>query len=53
MNKRGKWSLPKIVLKVENETRKITVTVKFGRLMSIAVEEFRIALLKDSFANTV
>ena len=53
MNKRGKWSLPKIVVKVDKEGRNIIVTGKCERLMNVAVEDFHITLPKDPFSNTV
>ena len=53
MNKRGKWSLPKFVLKVDKKARKITVPGKAGRRMNIAVEDISLALPEDSFENAV
>ena len=53
MHKSGKWSLLKIVLEVDKRAHTITVPGKAERRMNVAVEDFRLALSEDSFANTV
>ena len=53
MNKKGKWSTPKIVLLVDKQSGNITVPGKNGRRAIVAAEDARLALPDDSLASAV
>lgn len=53
MNKKGVWSTPKIVLAVDPESRTVTVPGKSGHKVTVAVEDIRLALPEESFAETI
>lgn len=53
MKKQGKWSLPKIVLLVDNEARLVTVPGKNGKRVTAVFEDVRPALPDESFAMSI
>ena len=51
--KRGKWSVPKPVILVDQAARSVTVPASNNRVLTIALENIRAAIPQDSLASTV
>lgn len=52
MDKRGVWSVPKIILEVNYDACLVVVSGKAGRKVTVASEYARKAVPKDSFAHS-
>lgn len=53
MDKKGTWSVPKIVLSVDKEAHTETISAKGGRRAVVGIEDLRLSLPSDSFAVAV
>lgn len=53
IGKKGIWSTPKIVLSIDRDARSVVVPGKAGKRANVAIEDIRVAIPHDSFANTV
>ena len=51
--KRGNWSSPKVVLSIDKPSGTITVPGRKGRTVKAAVEDVRLAVTEDKFAQKV
>ena len=51
--KKGKWSSPRTVLKIDKDSGIVTVPGSTGRPSSFAVEDVRLAVIDDDFAKHI
>lgn len=53
MMKRGKWSAPRIVHMVDNDSHTVTIPGKWWKRLNVSTEDIRLDLPEDYFAFTV
>ena len=51
--KRGKWSLPKLILSINHDARSLTVQGKNHKTRTVSIEDIRLATPDHSLAKTV
>ena len=52
-DKRGKWSLPKVILEFDHYSGTVTVPGKNGKTVKAAIEDVRLALSENTFASAI